>query len=48
MNVPETVSDSELTFRLNATTLSTELEPADNVQVINIQLRNKVTTSFKG
>lgn len=48
MFVPESVTDTELQFRLNVTTLSTELAPDDNVNTLTLTLRNKVTTNFKG
>ncbi|KAL4221895.1 integrin [Mactra antiquata] len=46
--VPPSVNSPILTFRLNATTLSTELQPEDNVKTITIDVRHKVKTSFIG
>ncbi|WAQ94645.1 ITA9-like protein [Mya arenaria] len=48
MKVPEWTTDTELNFRLNATTLSNELNPTDNTLKTDIRVKNKVTTTFKG
>ncbi|KAH3795943.1 integrin alpha pat-2-like [Dreissena polymorpha] len=48
MVVPESVKESKLYFRLNATTLSDELRAEDNTQNIDIPVKYKVATAFKG
>ena len=46
--VPDSINNTELEFNLIATTLSTELDPSDNKQYINVKVRNQVTTTFTG
>ena len=46
--IPGLVSTTTFPFRLNATTLSTETVPADNVAVFNITAKNMVSTEFNG
>jgi hypothetical protein len=48
MSVPDPINNTKLEFKLNATTLSTELVPADNVKTINVQVRNQVATTITG
>jgi len=46
--VPEWTTNTELVFRLNATTLSTELAPEDNVARVQVEVKNMVSTTFRG
>lgn len=46
--VPESMNETNIVFRLKATTLSTELQPADNVKNITVKVRNQVKTTFTG
>ena len=46
--VPGLMSTTLLPFRINATTLSTETNPTDNVKSFTIEAKNKVSTDFTG
>ncbi|XP_053374563.1 integrin alpha-9-like [Mercenaria mercenaria] len=48
MVVPDSINNTKLEFRLNATTLSTELEPKDNMKSLSVEVRNQVKTTFTG
>ena len=48
IGVPDQVTDSELNFFLNATTLSEETNTADNTKSLKLMLRNQVSTAFRG
>ena len=46
--IPGLISKTNLHFKFNATTLSTEIAPADNVATFDVEARNKLTSQFKG
>lgn len=46
--IPGLLSTTAFPFRLNATTLSNETAPTDNVAVFNITAKNMVSTEFNG
>lgn len=48
LTIPGLISDTSMHFKFNATTLSTEMKPADNIATFDVEARNKLTSEFKG
>ena len=46
--IPGLISYTSLNFKFNATTLSTEIAPADNIATFNVEARNKLSSKFTG
>ena len=48
LTIPGLITDTSLHFKFNATTLSTEIAPADNIATFDVEARNMLTSRFNG